>query len=113
MAEQYIKKIKLNNGSTYYLYDAGAPRKADLDNYLPIGGGTITGNLQVDQQIIAGTLKVTSIEYQNTATDNVLIQAADGTIKKRSADDLLADIGGCSCSMDKSTGTLSIQLGKQ
>lgn len=113
MAEKYIKKVKLTNGSTYYLYDAGAPRKADLDNYLPLSGGTITGVLEVDELIRAGKLSVDTIEYQNTATDNVLIQAADGTIKKRSTDDLLADIGGFSCSVDSESGILSLQLGKQ
>lgn len=113
MDEKYIKKIKLTDGSTYFIFDAGAPRKADLDNYLPTSGGTITGNLQVDELIRVGSLQVESIEYQSTSTDNVLIQAADGTIKKRSTDTLLADIGGFSCSMDNESGTLSFQLGKQ
>ena len=113
MAEKYIKKIKLTDGSTYYLYDAGAPRKDDLNNYLPLSGGTITGNLEVDKKLRAGTLAVDTIEYQSTSTDNVLIQAADGTIMKRSTDNLLADIGGFSCSMNNETGTLSLQLGKQ
>lgn len=36
---------------------------------------------------------------------------ADGTIKKRSTDNLLADIGGFSCSADD--GVLSFKLGKQ
>lgn len=112
--EKFIKKIKLTDGSVYYLYDVNAPRKSDLGNYLPLTGGTITGNLKVDQQIEAGTLKVDTIEYHSTsATDNVLIQAADGTIKKRSADKLLEDIGGCSYSMDTTTGTLSFKIGKQ
>ena len=113
MAEKYIKKIKLSDGSTYFIYDANAPRKADLDNYLPLSGGTITGNLTVDQLIHAGSLQVDSIEYQSTSTDNVLIQSADGTIKKRSADNLLEDIGGFSCSVDSSSGTLAFKLGKQ
>lgn len=113
MDEKYIKKITLTDGSVYYLFDAGAPRKADLDNYLPLDGGTITGNLQVDELIRANKLQVDTIEYQSTITDNVLIQSADGTIKKRSTDNLLADIGGFSCSMDSETGTLSFKLGKQ
>lgn len=113
MAEKYIKKIKLSDGSTYFIYDADAPRKADLDNYLPLSGGTITGNLKVDEMIQAGSLKVDSIEYQSTSTDNVLIQSADGTIMRRSADNLLADIGGFSCSVDSSSGTLAFKLGKQ
>lgn len=111
--EKYIKKIKLDDGSVYYVCDVNAPRISDLDNYLPIAGGTITGNLTVDQKIQAGSLKVVSIEYQSTTTDNVLIQAADGTIKKRSTDNLLEDIGGCSYSMDAATGTLSLKIGRQ
>ena len=113
MDEKFIKKIKLTDGSTYFIYDAGAPRKADLNNYLPLSGGTITGNLEVDKLIHAGKLQIDTIEYQSTSTDNVLIQAADGTIKKRSTDNLLADIGGFSCSMDSESGTLSFKLGKQ
>lgn len=113
MDEKYIKKIRLTDGSTYYVFDAGAPRKEDLDNYLSLSGGTITGNLEVDGLIRAGELQVDTIEYQSTTTDNVLIQAADGTIKKRSADNLLEDIGGFSCSMDSESGTLSFKLGKQ
>lgn len=111
MAEKYIKKIKLDDGSVYFIYDADAPRKADLDNYLPLSGGTITGNLSVDELITTGKLKVQSIEYLSTSTDNVLIQDADGTIKKRSTDNLLADIGGFSCSAND--GVLSFKLGKQ
>lgn len=111
--EKFIKKIKLTDGSVYYLYDANAPRISDLENYLPLTGGTVTGNLKVDEQIHAGTLKVDTITYQSTTTDNVLIQAADGTIKKRSADNLLEDIGGCSYSMNGTTGTLSFKIGKQ
>lgn len=113
MADKYIKKIKLNDGTSYYVYDVGAPRTSDLNNYLPLTGGTITGNLTVDQQLMAGSLKVTSIEYQSTTTDNVLIQSADGTIKKRSVDNLLEDIGGCSYAISSSTGTLSFKVGKQ
>lgn len=110
---KYIKKVKLSDGSAYYLYDAGAPRTEDLNNYLPLSGGTITGVLEVDELIHAGKLQIDTIEYQSTTTDNVLIQAADGSIKKRSTDDLLADIGGFSCSMDSESGVLSLQLGKQ
>lgn len=113
MAEKFIKKIKLTDGSTYFLYDANAPRKEDLNNYLPLSGGTITGNLEVDELIVSGKLQVDTIEYQSTETDNVLIQASDGTIKKRSADKLLEDIGGFSCAFDSESGALSLKLGRQ
>jgi len=110
--EKYIKKIILTNNDVYYVYDVGAPRKSDLNDYLPLTGGTITGNLTIDEQLYAGTLKVKTIEYQDIATDNVLIQSADGTVKKRSVDKLLEDIGGCSYSMDTSSGVLSFKIGK-
>ena len=44
--------------------------------------------------------------------DNVLTQASNGDIKKRDTDYLLKDIGGCSYSMDDSSGILSLKLGK-
>lgn len=111
--KKFIKKIKLDNDAVYYVYDTGAPRISDLDNYLPLSGGTLTGNLTVDALIQAGSLKVVSIDYIGTSPENVLVQAADGTIKKRSTDDLLADIGGISYAMDDATGTLSFKFGKQ
>ena len=114
MEEKYVKKIKLSDGSTYFVFDASAPRKTDLDNYIPKTGGTITGNLDVDKQIKAGSLSIQSVEFvSQTTPDNVLVQSADGTIKKRSTDKLLEDIGGCSYKYDDLTGTLSFKIGKQ
>lgn len=112
-SKNYIEKIKFTDGSVYYVYDAEAPRTSDLDNYLPTTGGTITGNLTVDTMIAAGELVVERIEWQEEATDNVLIQTADGTIKKRSADNLLEDIGGCSYNIDPEAEELSFKVGKQ
>lgn len=113
MAKKYIKKVTLDDMSTYYIYDAEAPRITDLNNYVPITGGTITGNLTVDQKICAGELQVLDIRYiQSDDYTNVLIQQADGTIMKRSIDSLLGDIGGCSFKMNDATGVLSFQQGK-
>jgi len=113
MADKYIKKIKLEN-EVYYVYDAGAPRTSDLDNYLPLSGGTITGNLEVDQQIKAGTLKIQSVEYIQEGTGfSILVYDSNGNVKQESADNLLKDIGGISYSMDDTTGTLSFKFGKQ
>lgn len=111
---RYIKKIQLTDGSVYYIYDSGAARSTDLDNYLPKNGGTITGNLSVDQKIIANNLAILTIEEIAEAyeIDNVLTQASNGDIKKRDTDYLLKDIGGCSYSMDDSSGILSLKLGK-
>ena len=113
MAKKYIKKITLDDSSTYYVYDVEAPRITDLNNYLPLDGGEITGNLRVDQQLRAGTLKVDTIQFiQSDNYDNILIQNADGTIMKRSKDNLLGDIGGCSFRMDDASGVWSFQQGK-
>ena len=110
----YIKKIKLDNNQVYYVYDVNAPRIEDLNNYLPITGGNITGDLEVDGQLKAGSLNVTSIEYMSSADpDSVLVQAADGSIQKRSVNNLLEDIGGASYSYDATTETLSFKIGKQ
>ena len=80
---------------------------------MPIAGGTITGNLTVDQKIQAGELQVLTIEdIQTDNYDNVLIQGPSGDIMKRSKDSLLGDIGGCSFKMYTQTGILALQQGK-
>ena len=110
----FIKKVQLSNGDIYYVYDEGAARLSDLDNYVPINGGTITGNLQVDQQITTNGLYVLALEYitEEHEITNVLVADSDGEIKKRSTDLLLNDIGGTSYSMDTTNGTLILKRGK-
>ena len=111
--KKYIKKIVLDDQSTYYIYDAEAPRVTDLNNYVPIAGGEITGNLEVDQLIRAGSLNVQSIEYsEQGAPDNVLVQAANGDIVKRDINNLLADIGGISYHMDTTNNRLQFKIGR-
>lgn len=109
----YIKKIQLSDGKVYYIYDDTAARITDLDNYLPINGGEITGNLQVDQEIIANNLSILAIEYveEEHEITNVLVEE-NGVIKKRSTDFLLKDIGGTSYSVDQTEGTLILKRGK-
>ena len=111
--KKFIKKIELSDGTIRYIYDMDAARASDLDNYLEKSGGTVTGNLTIDQFLTTSGLKVTSIDGRNTAASNVLTQDTDGTIQKRSTDDLLSDIGGCSYSIDSVTGNLTFQVGKQ
>lgn len=104
-----IKKIKLNNGSVYSIFDEGALR-------LNENGKLITGNTIVDKVILEGDLFITEIDDVPLDEDinNVLVQD-DGTgqIKKRSTDKLLEDIGGISYNMDDTTGVLSLKIGKQ
>lgn len=110
----YIKKVQLSNGEVYHIYDATAARITDLDNYLPLDGGTITGNLEVDQKIITNNLQVLALEYitEEHEITNVLVEDSNGEIKKRSIDLLLKDIGGTSYSVNESDGTLILKRGK-
>ena len=108
----YIKKIMLSDGNIYYLCDAEAAREADLQNYLPLEGGTISGNLTVDQMIITQGLTITGFEYITEPPENVLVEQG-GQIKKRSTEYLLEDIGGSSYNVDQSVGVLSFKIGKQ
>jgi len=111
--ENRVRKLKLSDGSVYYFYDADAARASDLDNYLLKTGGTITGNTTVDAILTAKNLKVTAIDDRALAITNVLTQNTDGSIQKRSADNVLEDIGGISYSVNTSTGTLAFKYGKQ
>ena len=101
-----IKKIKLSDGSIYSIFDNGALRLNE-NNQL------ITGNRLIDEIIINGHLEVIEIDDipLNQSIDNVLVQDnLTGRIAKRSTEQLLADIGGMSCSVD---GTVfSVKIGK-
>ena len=101
-----IKKIKLSDGSIYSIFDNGALRLNE-NNQL------ITGNRLIDEILINGHLEVIEIDDipLNQSIDNVLVQdSLTGRIAKRSTEQLLADIGGVSCSVD---GTVfSVKIGK-
>lgn len=104
-----IKKIKLSNGSVYSIFDEGALR-LDENNIL------ITGNTIIDQVILQGHLSITEIDDVpiTESIDNVLVtDSTTGEIKKRSISQLLADIGGCSYSLDDHEGILKLKIGKQ
>lgn len=113
MADKYIKKLRLSDGSVYYLYDATAARVEDLANKLAISGGTVTGDLAVDAMLTARGLKVLTIDDREVPVTNVLTQdVATGQIQKRGADELLSDIGGCSFTYDSETETLNLKNGR-
>lgn len=105
-----IKKIKLSNGDIYSIFDEGALRLDSTTHKL------ITGNTVVDQVILNGNLYILEIDdvpVEQTIS-NVLVQdTTTGEIMRRSTNKLLEDIGGISYSMDESTGTLSLQIGRQ
>lgn len=104
---QYIKKVTLPDGSSYMIKDAGAPRTEDLDDYLPLTGGTLTGDLTVETDVEVNTLTIDSITSESNTPDNVLISDANGAVKKRALSSLKGDIDAFSVSMDSSTGILS------
>lgn len=113
MANGLIKKIILSDGSVHYLYDVTAARATDLDNYLRLSGGTLTGDTAIDALLTANNLKVIQVDDRDLAVDNVLTwDSSDGDIQKRSADNLLEDIGGISYSVNEDTGVLSFKIGK-
>ena len=109
--EKYVKKLRFSDGRVYYYYDVTAARAADLENYLALSGGHVTGDVTIDGILAAENLRVASIDDRDLAVTNVLTQDVDtGNIQKRSADDLLSDIGGYSVSFDD--GVLSFKQGK-
>lgn len=114
-----IKKITLVNAEgeeqVFSIFDEGALR-LNSDKIL------VTGNTIVDEVILKGHFKISKIDDVpvGTAIDNVMVAYNVGTaespvyeVRKRSKDALLNDIGGTSYSMDESTGTLKLQVGKQ
>lgn len=103
-----IKKIKLNNGAVYSIFDEGALRLDSITHKL------ITGNSVVDQVLLDGDLYITEVDDIPVDPTNILVwESASGKIYKRSTDLLLADIGGISYKMDTDTGILSLKYGKQ
>ena len=108
-----IKKIVLSDGSTHYLYDVTAARATDLENYLSLSGGTVTGDTTIDAMLIANNLRVVSIDDRDIAVTNVLTwDSEDGEVQRRNADNLLEDIGGISYSVNENDGILSFKIGK-
>ena len=104
--DKIIKKVKLSDGSVYSFFDNGALRLNE-NNIL------ITGNNVVDQVIIQKNLTIIEIDDVpiEQTIDNVLVQdKTTGRIMKRSTDQLLADIGGISRSVEGST--FSVKIGK-
>lgn len=113
---KYIKKVQLSDGRIFNLCDTDAARVADLSNYLPLTGGTISGNLTIDHELQANRLYVLSIQYVpvEVPITNVLVEDEDtNEIKKRSTNKLLEDIGGISYSIDENQGVLSLKYGRQ
>lgn len=101
---KYISKVQLSDGSIYYIKDSEALR----------AGGRITGDLTVDGKIKTNNLFIMSVKIMEYKPTNVLVEdETDNSIKKRSTDLLLEDIGGYSCVEDDlENGILTLKKGK-
>lgn len=111
--EKYVKKLRFSDGRVYYYYDVTAARAADLENYLALSGGHITGDLTIDGILSTDNLRVVAIDDREIPVTNVLTQDMEtGAIQRRGADDLLSDIGGCSYTYDSESGTLALKNGR-
>ena len=104
-----IKRITLSDGSVYSIFDEGALRLNDA-------GKLVTGNTVVDELILEGNLYITEVDNVpvDESIDNVVTMVRDEngyySLKKRSTDKLLEDIGGTSTSVKD--GTLTMKIGK-
>lgn len=103
-----IKRIKLSDGSVYSIFDEGALRLNDE-------GKLVTGNIVVDQIIVNTDLYIIAVddvpveqEINNVVT--MVQENGKWTMKRRSTDYLLKDIGGTSHEVEDST--LSLKIGK-
>ena len=72
--------------------DVGAAAASDLNDYLPLTGGTLTGNLT--GQYITGTwLKATAANHQTSAASKIAVFDGSGWLYYRTSAELLSDIG--------------------
>ena len=109
MATTKIKRIKLSDGTICNIFDTGALR-------LNENGILVTDNEIVNQMIINRGLCITTIDDVpvDQLIHNVLVQdTTTNEIKKRTANQLLSDIGGFSCSVDNDSATIIFKQGKQ
>lgn len=90
-----IKKIKLNDGSVYSIFDEGALR---LNENKII----CTGNTVVDEAIIDGHLSITEIDDIPLAdiTEDILVTDANGQIHKENIRTVLKNIGCITASVE-------------
>ena len=119
--KQYISKIKVGN-QIYWVKDADA--RSDIQNYLPLTGGEVSGDITItdpnsgDEKIVISTdgsitaqnLILEDIQEITTPIPNVLT-LDDDTIKYHSTDNFLEEIGGYSAKAEQ--GLLTLKLGKE
>lgn len=72
--------------------DVGAAAASDLNAYLPLTGGTLTGNLT--GKYITGTwLQATAANHQTSAASKIAVFDGSGWLYYRTSAELLSDIG--------------------
>lgn len=72
--------------------DVGAAAASDLNDYLPLTGGTLTGNLM--GQYITGTwLQAIASNHQTSAASKIAVFDGSGWLYYRTAAEILSDIG--------------------
>ncbi len=121
--KQYISKIKVGD-QIYWVKDAEG--RSELENYLPLTGGEISGDvafvdsstgdtnitISTDGSITAKSLILEDIQEITTVIPNVLtLDETDDSIKYHSTDNFLAEIGGYSAKAEQ--GLLTLKLGKE
>jgi len=118
----YISKIKVGN-QIYWVKDIEA--RAEMENYLPLTGGEVSGDITIidptsgdtnvvisnDGSITAKNLILEDIQEKTTTIPNVLTLDDDDKIKYHSTDNFLAEIGGYSAKAEP--GLLTLKLGKE
>ena len=123
--KKYIKRIMLPSETiARYIYDEDAIHTNQIGNYLkdylPINGGTITGDLTVENDVtIEGTLTASTISLENieeltTPVSNILTKDEDDNnkLKYHPTNNLLYEIGGIGKVEVDNHNTVIYSLGK-
>ena len=72
--------------------DVGAAAASDLNDYLPLTGGTLTGNL-TGQYITGSWFQATAANHQTSAASKIAVFDGSGWLYYRTAAEILSDIG--------------------
>lgn len=100
MASSDEKVVKVGRLKTFFadLKSLFAAKSHTHDDYLPLSGGTLSGNLT--GKYITGTwLQATASNHTPTKQSKVVVQDSGGWLYSRTPDELRADIGAASTSV--------------
>ena len=113
MATTDEKVVKVGRLKTFWAdalakMSATFAAKSHTHSYLPLSGGTLTGNLS--GKYIAGTwLQATASNHSSTKQSKIVVQDANGWLYYRTPDEMKADIGaaGTSAATQSAAGLMS------